>query len=179
MAEDFNIGRMKAEAIAKAFGIDVEKGHEVGDIHPNGKWVWTQLPSGKYDWRVRNDSSKSSDEEKKQFTRLLQFYPNDREIRDWDKDKLKRFLNVAIQGSFDTRITKEARERHKKWSEAIKLHIEIDAKNRVSVKTDNYRSATKKLGRHAPKMDYGWKNSASGEGTERYINKNGINVSDD
>jgi len=23
----------------------------VGDAHPNGKWVWTQLPSGKYDWR--------------------------------------------------------------------------------------------------------------------------------
>lgn len=32
---------------------DFEKAHQVGDIHPNGKWVWTQLPSGKFDWRVR------------------------------------------------------------------------------------------------------------------------------
>ena len=31
---------------------DFEKAHQVGDIHPNGKWVWTQLPSGKFDWRV-------------------------------------------------------------------------------------------------------------------------------
>ena len=31
---------------------DFEKAHKVGDIHPNGKWVWTQLPSGKFDWRV-------------------------------------------------------------------------------------------------------------------------------
>lgn len=31
---------------------DFEKAHKVGDVHPNGKWVWTQLPSGKFDWRV-------------------------------------------------------------------------------------------------------------------------------
>lgn len=30
----------------------IEKAHQVGDVHPNGKWVWTQLPSGKFDWRV-------------------------------------------------------------------------------------------------------------------------------
>lgn len=29
-----------------------EKARAVGDIHPNGKWVWTQLPSGKFDWRT-------------------------------------------------------------------------------------------------------------------------------
>jgi hypothetical protein len=32
----------------------IEKAHQVGDIHPNGKWVWTQLPNGKYDWRTIN-----------------------------------------------------------------------------------------------------------------------------
>lgn len=26
--------------------------HQVGDIHPNGKWVWTKLKSGKEDWRA-------------------------------------------------------------------------------------------------------------------------------
>jgi hypothetical protein len=42
-----------AENIQKAFtGNELEKAHKVGDVHPNGKWVWTQLPSGKYDWRV-------------------------------------------------------------------------------------------------------------------------------
>ena len=35
----------------------LEKAHNEGDIHPNGKWVWTKLPSGKYDWRVRKDGS--------------------------------------------------------------------------------------------------------------------------
>lgn len=39
---------------------DFEKAHQVGDIHPNGKWVWTQLPSGKFDWRVRKQSSAPS-----------------------------------------------------------------------------------------------------------------------
>lgn len=45
------------EQIQKGFeigftGNEIEKAHKVGDVHPNGKWVWTQLPSGKYDWRV-------------------------------------------------------------------------------------------------------------------------------
>lgn len=43
---------------------NVEKAHQVGDIHPNGKWVWTQLPSGKYDWRTikKNTSEKKQEE---------------------------------------------------------------------------------------------------------------------
>ena len=42
---------------------DFEKAHQVGDIHPNGKWVWTQLPSGKFDWRViKNKQAKSTDD---------------------------------------------------------------------------------------------------------------------
>lgn len=59
MFEDIQKHRQAvAENIEKSFQIgytgseDLEKAHNVGDIHPNGKWVWTQLPSGKYDWRV-------------------------------------------------------------------------------------------------------------------------------
>lgn len=54
------------ENIKKAFEVgftgneDLEKAHQVGDIHPNGKWVWTQLPSGKYDWRVIKKQSQST-----------------------------------------------------------------------------------------------------------------------
>lgn len=59
MFEDIQKHRQAVqENIEKAFQIgyteseDFEKAHQVGDIHPNGKWVWTQLPSGKFDWRV-------------------------------------------------------------------------------------------------------------------------------
>lgn len=59
MFEEINAHRLAVqENIKKAFEVgftgneDLEKAHQVGDIHPNGKWVWTQLPSGKYDWRV-------------------------------------------------------------------------------------------------------------------------------
>ena len=59
MFKELNAHRQAVqENIKKAFEIgftgneDLEKAHQVGDIHPNGKWVWTQLPSGKYDWRV-------------------------------------------------------------------------------------------------------------------------------
>jgi hypothetical protein len=29
----------------------IQKAHQEGDPHPNGKWFWTKLPSGKFDWR--------------------------------------------------------------------------------------------------------------------------------
>ena len=72
MFEDIQKHRQAVqENIEKAFEIgftgneDLEKAHQVGDIHPNGKWVWTQLPSGKFDWRViknkqGDNSTKSS-----------------------------------------------------------------------------------------------------------------------
>lgn len=55
-----------AENIEKSLQIgytesdDFEKAHSVGDVHPNGKWVWTKLPSGKYDWRVIKKTSQGT-----------------------------------------------------------------------------------------------------------------------
>ena len=58
--EDFNIGAMKARNIAAQFGViekaetsdeEVMKAHQAGDMHPNGKWVWTEYKPGRFDWR--------------------------------------------------------------------------------------------------------------------------------
>ena len=40
--------------------LNIEKSHQEGDIHPNGKWIWKRLPSGKYDWRVIKDLAKKN-----------------------------------------------------------------------------------------------------------------------
>ncbi len=40
------------ENISKAYDDEFNKAHKVGDIHPNGKWVWTEIKPGKFDWRV-------------------------------------------------------------------------------------------------------------------------------
>lgn len=43
----------QAQEILKAEPVDLfEKAHKVGDIHPNGKWVWKEIKPGKFDWRV-------------------------------------------------------------------------------------------------------------------------------
>ena len=52
------------ENILKSFGVEVsedmlEKAHNPGDIHPNGKWVWTKTPSG-YDWRTIKGAGKAA-----------------------------------------------------------------------------------------------------------------------
>ena len=30
---------------------------KVGDMHPNGKWVWTEYAKGKFDWRAIKKTS--------------------------------------------------------------------------------------------------------------------------
>ena len=48
--------------IQKSFENDIEKAkHNVGDIHPNGKRVWTQLSNGKFDWRTRKKTDTAKD----------------------------------------------------------------------------------------------------------------------
>ena len=49
-----------AENIAKSFGDELEKAHNVGDVHPNGKWVWTEYKPGKFDWRGKKADSSNS-----------------------------------------------------------------------------------------------------------------------
>lgn len=67
MFEDIQKHRQAVqENIEKSFQIgfteseDLQKAHNVGDVHPNGKWVWTQLPSGKFDWRVIKKTSQGT-----------------------------------------------------------------------------------------------------------------------
>lgn len=51
--------------ISKSEENDLEKAHQVGDIHPqNPNWVWTEYAPGKFDWRTNkkkeNKSAKST-----------------------------------------------------------------------------------------------------------------------
>lgn len=107
MFEELNQHRAAVEEqIQKGFEIgftggELEKAHKVGDIHPNGKWVWTQLPSGKYDWRVIKKTSapsgsavsstaqKQTSEGKKSWDNLSDFYKNGSDERkmwmEWDR----------------------------------------------------------------------------------------------
>ena len=54
----------EAEEILKAAGTEgdlFEKAHKVGDVHPNGKWVWTEYKPGKFDWRGVKGGTKGGD----------------------------------------------------------------------------------------------------------------------
>ena len=57
----YNIAKSFENDIEKAIGAgydleggngdEVAKAHQVGDVHSNGKWVWTEYAPGKFDWR--------------------------------------------------------------------------------------------------------------------------------
>ena len=91
MFEELNAHRLAVqENIKKAFEVgftgneDLEKAHQVGDIHPNGKWVWTEYKPGKFDWRPpkkrggadetseRSDASAKKEEDESGKKKLLE-----------------------------------------------------------------------------------------------------------
>ena len=36
--------------------------HVIGEVHPNGKWVWTEYKKGKFDWRTRKTETQEVEE---------------------------------------------------------------------------------------------------------------------
>lgn len=69
--------------------LEKAKNRQVGEIHPNGKWVWTQLQNGKYDWRTKKTSSDNGGDSKnssdKEIVNLKSLNEN--------KDNLEKILN--------------------------------------------------------------------------------------
>ena len=39
---------------------------KVGDIHPNGKWAWTEYQPGKFDWRTIKNAPKAEEPKKEE-----------------------------------------------------------------------------------------------------------------
>ena len=62
-----------ASQIEKSFGeeIDFEKAHNVGDVHPNGKWVWTEYAPGKFDWRNKKKEIDKQAEDFEEYGRAM------------------------------------------------------------------------------------------------------------
>ena len=70
----------QAQEILKAEPVDLfEKAHKVGDVHPNGKYVWTEYKPGKFDWRITTAMKTLNQwyrQDKQVFTRLESTYGN-------------------------------------------------------------------------------------------------------
>ena len=55
----------RTEHLMKGFGAqetedDLEKARNVGEMHSNGKWVWTEYKPGKFDWRTAKAGDKAA-----------------------------------------------------------------------------------------------------------------------
>ena len=169
MFEELNAHRQAVqENIEKAFEVgftgneDLEKAHQVGDIHPNGKWVWTQLPSGKYDWRViknkqGDNSTKSSssskqavdiskipDKEFKRITNMLEKQnplakdaPRYLEEEAMSDSELKNFLACAEHFKNDTKnINQLTRHRCSEWAKLAKSELDDRQQSKKAKSTD-------------------------------------------
>lgn len=164
MFEEINQHRLAvAEQIQKACeigftGNELEKAHKVGDIHPNGKWVWTQLPSGKYDWRVIKKTSAGSgaaapataqktaqsgkkEDHIKGFINILKQKPNERHLEQMDVDELKRFIDAAHKCWLDDEnLNRSTRLQCKEWRDLAKKELASkDEEARATQQENKYR----------------------------------------
>ena len=89
--------------------------HNVGDLHPNGKWVWTEYKTGKFDWRgipkdgktVKAQAKKSTPNTNKSIKTKVEKKSDDEKI--WTmKDFEERCGKGAGQGL--TKTQKEAKK---------------------------------------------------------------------
>lgn len=140
---------------------DIEKAinRQVGDVHSNGKWVWTQLPSGKYDWRVitvkkqvsdkapekKEDSSKQAPTQKVQTDSIAsleskvpgylimkerkEFVDAKLDLEDWEKEK----ITPQNKSGYDA-AQKSLAEAAKKYREALNVKLQ-DSKIQSAMKT--------------------------------------------
>lgn len=109
--------------IEKSFGVenDIEKAHNVGDVHPNDKWVWTEYAPGKFDWRNKKKE---------------------------DGKSVGRYVTLDSRSSWDD-IWDEAKKACEKWYDSLDDKEGKDKKQWVQEKTrgicQNYKSGVSKI----------------------------------
>lgn len=86
--------------------------HTVGEVHPNGKWVWTEYKEGKFDWRgIKTTSTSTAKTEnavsqkkedkprtKKQFINETSYDLTEEECKEYWK--LGKFLNIYVRSTW-------------------------------------------------------------------------------
>ena len=136
MFEEINAHRLAVqENIKKAFEVgftgneDLEKAHQVGDIHPNGKWVWTEYKPGKFDWRPpkkrggadetseRSDASAKKEEDESGKKKLL-------ERKDALDIEIKKLNNqIIVNGGSVRKVLQDKKRRLESEREDIAKRI--------------------------------------------------------
>lgn len=87
--------------------------HIVGEVHPNGKWVWTEYKKGKFDWRgikttptatetTENALSQKKEEDKprtkKQFINETSYNLTKEECKEYWK--LGKILDLCVESTW-------------------------------------------------------------------------------
>lgn len=81
-----------SDAYRELFGDDLEKAHQDGDMHPNGKWVWVSSANGgKGDWRTLNGRTHKKHSETQASNKFLENFKNASD------DVLEKIVSGKIQ----------------------------------------------------------------------------------
>lgn len=96
-------------------GIEKAK-HQVGDIHPNGRWVWTEYAPGKFDWKsLRGKHHKGNTQQN-------------------SEESVKKTSNADVDNFMD-----KVKTFSNKYSDESKITVEKTPKGNWDVSYDGHR----------------------------------------
>lgn len=109
--------------------------HNVGDLHPNGKWVWTEYKPGKFDWRgiPKDGNNHPKSNEKKEHKKSKNKKSTEKLERKNKKLTMRDFeLRICCSGSNNLNLTKTQQEAKKYLMRGYKVELIKDVKGNLS-----------------------------------------------
>lgn len=91
--------------------------HNVGDLHPNGKWVWTEYKPGKFDWRGIPKDGKTVNAQPKKST------PNTNKATKTKSEKKSDDKKIWTMKDFEERCGKGAGQGLTKTQKEVKKYL--------------------------------------------------------
>jgi len=170
MAEDFNIGRMKAEAMAKAFGVDIEKGR-AGVYEDNAENRRLNRVGQSYGSKKKEDEPKGKQSSGKQEQGGLEGHAqnaSDEALRRAVKDpkaspEVKAAAQVEIRNRNQSKLGKGGR--YKEFvdgdtGEVVKIWVPNRTKEEIAAEKEKFRKQQEENEAEAKKYDDAVKNES-------------------
>ena len=164
----------------------IEKARQAGDVHPNGKWVWTEYKPGKFDWRPMKKTNQSdSSGDGKQSTAKEEEQPvAKKNLTDYSPTELVKFAQGATTAALEGVVNDK--NQHKDVRQiAFNVLKKRNDYNKDKVDSSDLDGGVKKYSytKKKPEVDINTKNwvfrNASGKNIDRATYINTLSKTDD
>lgn len=99
-----HLAKETASAIKDGIEDNIEKGHNIGDLHPTEPWIWTEYKPGKFDWRkIKNNTKPTKVSKVWEMNLEVETLKNEKECMDFliQKGVVVKHRTATLQIGFE------------------------------------------------------------------------------